>query len=817
MFKNYFKTTFRSLRKNRIFALINIFGLSIGLTAAIFIFQYTYFQFSFDDYHQKSERIYRVINERYEGDKMIQKGQITYSAVGPQLADDYPEILDHTTVNFFTNRTLTYNEQPFQSELVPLVENSFFDIFSYELIFGDKDEIFSSPYEVALSVSFAQKVFGADHQNELSDFMGETIFLGSDKVPMKVVGIFSDVPNNSSLKFDMLFSRELVMTWWGESARFSWTGSDYFHYVELAENADASIFSEKLEDFSDKYFKGGEVTGTIEKFKLQPLNEVHLNPEYEYENHQTADGRMVWILVMTAAFILIMAWVNYVNLTTSRSLQRAKEVGLRKVIGASRNQLIGQFMMESLILNSIAFLFSITLIQILQSSFVNLVDEQLDLASFFLAEVFSTPIWVSLIILVLAGSFLSGIYPAFVLSKYKPSETLKGNFSKGKQGIWMRKGLVIFQFILSTILIGGSYLVVKQTNFMRQQDVGANIEQVMTVAGPAVTSLDTTFVTHIGAFLNTLENNSNVIKAGSSNSDFGERLPRTFNVTVKGQSDGHMLNRMGINYGFLDVYEVDFKAGRNFRVSDHDKDWGLLEACLLNETAAKLFGFDQAEDALNKKLSFFGKDWTIVGVTADFHQRSLKETIEPLIMLPLYDGGDDTYHIRISGSNIDETVAYVANIYDEFYPGDLFEYGFTDQDFENFYRTDRQFSKVFNIFSVIAIVIACLGLFGLVGFAAVQKTKEICIRKVLGASVADILSLISKEFLFLIIVASTLALPFTYWAGKLWLSGYAYQTAIPFTFFLIPLVSVLVVATLIIVGQTLKTAQENPVKALHQD
>ncbi len=815
MFKNYFKTTLRSFGKNRVFALINIFGLSIGLTAAIFIFQYTYFQFSFDDFHDQSDRIYRVINDRYEGDKMIQSGQITYSAVGPQLAEDYPEVLDHTTINVFGNVTVSYDNKPFTLGTAPLVENSFFQLFSYPLIHGNSENIFNEPFQVALSESLAQTMFGTD--SGLDEFIGETIFYGSNKTPMQLVGIFEDVPHNSSLQFDILFSRETVMSWWGEESRFSWVGSDYFHYIVLAPNTDVGHVASKLDDFSDKYFKGNEVTGTFEKFKLQPLDEVHLNPIYEYENHDTADGRMVWILVMTAGFILIMAWVNYVNLTTSRALQRAKEVGLRKVIGASRAQLISQFMLESFVLNMLALAFSLTLIQTLQAGFVSLIDEELVFGEFLSAFQWGVPVWAWLIIMVIVGAFTSGIYPSFVLSKYKPSETLKGDFSKGKQGFWMRKGLVVFQFILSTVLIGGSYLVVKQTNFMRHQNIGADIEHVLTVKGPAITSFDTTFVSQIRAFLTTVEQNSKVIKAGSSTFDFGERLPRTFNVQVEGKADPHMLNRMGINYGFLDVYKIDLLAGRGFRPDDHTRDWQNLEASILNAEAARLFGFDDPQDAINKKLSFFGKDWRIVGITADFHQRSLKESIEPLIMLPLYEGGDDTYHFRISGENIDETVDYVASVYDEFYPGDLFDYSFTDQQFESFYKSDRQFGKVFNIFSVIAILIACLGLFGLVGFAAVQKTKEIGIRKVLGASVADILGLISKEFLLLIFIASCIALPFTYWAGKQWLEGYAYQTNIPFTFFIIPLITVLIIATVIIIGQTMKTAQENPVKALHQD
>jgi len=817
MLKNYFKTTFRSLWKNKVFTLINVFGLSIGLMAAIFIFQYTYFQLSFDDFHQKSENIYRVINERFEGDKLIQKGQITYSAVGPQLTQDFPEVLNHTTINVFGGVTLSYDEEVFNLQTVPLVEPSYFEFFDYPISFGSLEGTFESPFEIILTEGFAMSLFGISSREDLQSVIGETIFFGADRNPFVLKAIIRDLPENTSLDFEALISRETVMSWWGESARFSWTGSDYYHYLELAEEADLASVEAKLEEFSDKYFRGDEVTGTFEKFLLQPLDEVHLNPEYEYENHNTADGRMVWILILIGVFILVMAWVNYINLTTSRALHRAKEVGLRKVIGASRSQLIAQFLMESLFLNLAALFFSITLVQLLQAKFESLIDQKLDLIAFATTTTGFLPMWALWLVLVALGALFSGLYPAFVLSRHKPVETLKGNFSNSTEGVWLRKSLVVFQFVLSTALIAGTYLVVKQTNFMRQQDLGANVEQVLTVNGPSITALDTTFITTIGAFLNTLEQNSNVIKAGSSTNDFGERLPRTFNVTQVGDTDGHMLNRIGMNYGFLDVYEIDFAAGRNFRPTDHNKEYMLIESCILNATAAKLFGFDNPEDAISKKLSFFGKDWTIIGVTDDFHQRSLKEPIEPLIMLPLYDGGSDTYHIRLNTSNVDETIKYISSVYDDFYPGDLFTYGFTDQQFDQFYASDRQFGKVFNLFSLIAISIACLGLFGLVGYTAAQKTKEIGIRKVLGASVPDILKMISKEFLSLIVLAGMISVPLTYIAGKQWLKGYAYQTDIPTAFFIVPIGCMLIIAASIVIGQTLKTAKENPINALHQE
>jgi putative ABC transport system permease protein len=813
MLKNYFKTTFRSLRKNKTFSLVNILGLSIGLAACIFILEYAFFQLSFDKYHSKSDQIFRVINERFEGDQKIQISQITYSAVGPQMAEDYPEVVNYTTVNTFVDNVFSYKNIPTEISSILLVEPSYLEMFDVDVLAGNPETMVNENYQIVLTEAMAEKVFQTTDADWTS-YLGEILEMGSQRTKWQLSGVVANSPTNSSLPFEAILSRITLFSLWGESARFSWSNSDYFHYVELAEGVDYKEFEKKFDDFSVKYFRGDEVTGTFEKFRLQPLNDVHLYSDYEYEIHQTSDGRMVWILIIIAAFIMVMAWVNYINLTTSKSLQRAKEVGIRKVVGASRPQLVMQYLTESIILNLLAFLLAITLIQALQVPFNNLIEENLSLVGFATMEVGSLPVFFWIILVLLLGALSSGIYPAFVLSGFKPSQTLKGDYGKSTQGRILRKTLVTFQFTLSTALIAGTYLVGKQTQFMKNQELGVNLEQVVTVEGPSITNLDTTFVTHIQAFQSKLEQNSHVIKAGTSTNVFGSRLPRTFNVKKVGETEGHMLNRLSANYGFFDVYEIKMLAGRGFRPSDHNKDPNLIDNAIINEKAAKILGFESAQDALNRKMIFFGKEWNIVGITDDFHQRSLKDAIEPLLILPFYDGGGDTYQIRVSINDLPETVAYISKTYDEFFPGDIFEYGFMDARFNSLYKSDEQFGKIFNLFSLLAIAIACLGLFGLVGYTAVQRTKEIGIRKVLGASIADILQLLSKEFLWLVLIANVIGLPLIYMAGLSWLDGYAFRTNIGWLFFVLPLAAVVSISVGIILGQTLKTARLNPVNAL---
>jgi len=816
MFKNYFKTTLRSLRKNKTLSVVNILGLSIGLAASIFILEYAFFQLSFDKYHSKSDQIYRVINERFEGDQLLQRGQITYSAVGPQMAEDYPEILNHTTINPFVENVFLHDNKPTKIASSFLVEPSFFEMFDVEVLAGNPETMVSENYQIILTESMAEKIFQTSNANWTS-YLGTVLEMGSQRSKWQLSGIVADPPADSSLQYEALLSRVTLFSLWGESARFSWTNSDYYHYVELAKNVDYRRFQEKFVSFSERYLTADDVTRKVEKFHLQPLSDVHLYSDYEYEIHQTSDGRMMWILIIIASFIMIMAWVNYVNLTTSKSLQRAKEVGIRKVVGASRVQLIRQYLTESIMLNLLAFILAITLVQVLQVPFNNLIEEKLSLLEFATMEVGSLSMIFWMILVLLLGALGSGIYPAFVLSGIKPPETLKGQYGKSTQGRILRKSLVTFQFILSTALIAGTYLVMKQTQFMKSQDLGVNMEQVITVEGPSLANFDTTIVSHMNAFLSELEQNAHIIKAGTSSNVFGGRMPRVFDVRRLGQTEEHMLNRLGANYGFFDVYQINFLAGRPFRPEDHKEDPRLIDAAIINEKALKVLGFKTAEEAVNKKLLFFGQEWTIVGITDDFHHRSLKESIEPMLILPIYFGYSDTYQIRVSTDNMPQTIAYIEQTYNEFYPEDVFEYGFMDARFNNLYKSDEQFGKIFNLFSLLAIAIACLGLFGLVGYTAVQRTKEIGIRKVLGASIADILQMLSREFLWMILLANFIGLPLVYFAAQSWLEGYAFRTNIGWLFFVLPVVTVAVISLGIVIGQTLKTVRMNPIRSLRYE
>ncbi len=813
MFKNYFKTTLRSLKRNKAFSAINIFGLAVGLTAAILIFQYAGFQKSFDQYFQNHDRIFRVMNERFEGDKMIQRGQITYSAVGPQLVEDYPEVEVSTTMNFYTNLLIRYEDNKLVQNRVPFADGNFFKVFDFELLAGTREGILSEPLSTVLTVSAAERLLGP--KDAISDYLDEVIYFHEDG--FKIVGIMEDVSQNSSLVFDMLLSRESLINWWGESARFSWVGSDYFHYIKLSEGAKASDLEAKLGDFSNKYFKGDEVTGTFEKFHLQPIGDVHLDESYEYENHSTMNGGLINILMLIAFFILIMAWVNYINLTTSRALHRAKEVGMRKVVGASIWQLRYQFLQEAVVVNLLGLILAITIVQIFQQQYNQFTGVEYSLLDTVILEYKGVSILYWFIGIFMIGTLASAAYPAFILSAFKPAQILKANVSKSSSGNVLRKALVVFQFVLSTSLIAFTVIVSSQTSFIRNYDLGYDTSQIMNINGPMDTDLDTTFVTAIHAFIDELESNSMIEKVGITGAEFGAQLSRTFNVRRVGSNQPVMLNRLPANYGFIDVYDIELLAGRGFRREDHNKDGRQIDKLVLNDKARELLGFESGLDAINKKVQLFGREFSVVGVTTNFHFRSVKETVEPIIMLPFYQVDGDIYHIRYNAKNTQEVVSFVAEKYEEFFPGDQFDYGFMDARVQSEYEQDVQFGKVFNVFSLIGISIACLGLIGLVGYSATRRTKEIGVRKVLGASILDILKVISVDFLMLIGVATLLALPLIYLGASDWLNSFQNRISLSIWFFIIPTLVVFVIALMIILSQTIRTAQANPVQSLRED
>jgi len=820
MIRNHFIAAWRNLKKNKLFSLINVAGLAIGMAACLLILQYVSFELSYDRFNANAENIYRVTNDRYQNGKLVQHGTITYSGIGKALKDDYPEVIENTRVEPFTDLVLGYGDKKIGNQKALLVDNSFLSMFSYPFVTGDAVHGLQYPNSLILTETLARKIFDVK-QNNFQSIIGKVIVISRDSLPYKVTAVCKDVPENSHLGFDMLVSYNTLYSGgngnWKE-ADYDFTDSDFWHYIQLKPGTDYKALQAKLGAFSQKHFQGNKVSGSDEKFLLQPLTRAHLYSDYEYEIGNIGNATVVWGLLIIAVLIIIIAWVNYINLSTAKSMERAKEVGVRKVAGATRQQLIRQFLTESLIINILGLAIALLVVYLLQNSFNNLIQHKLSLAYLFTKGLNGYTISIAVIGLLIAGILGSGFYPAFILSSFKPIMVLKGKFSTSGKGIVLRKALVVGQFAITVTLIISSFIVYQQIRFLNKQNLGFNLSQILVVKPPVLTGWDSTFIDKENNFKNELKQLPHVYGASVIGRTAGDELARAFDVrrTDKNTDDKVSMRRLSVDADFLNLYDVKLLAGRNFGSADFNSDWNKLHRVILNESAIKVLGFTSAEEAVNKKIKLFGREWDIVGVINDFHQKSLRYPVEPVILQPSY-GTDNPICVKVDAKDIATTVASIRTKFISFFPGNFFDYYFLDEKFNRQYADDQLFGKVFGIFAGFAIFIACLGLLGLSLFATAQRTKEIGVRKVLGASVGNIVLLLSKDFIKLVVIAFLIASPLAWLLMHRWLQDFAYRISINWWVFLLAGVLAIVIALGTISFQAIKAALMNPVKSLRSE
>ncbi len=820
MLRNYFKTAWRNLTKNKTFSLINIAGLSIGMAACLLILQYVSFQLSFDQFNKNAADIYRVVNDRYQNGKLAQHGTITYSAIGKAMQDDFPEVINHTRVEPFDGQIITYGNKKIGDQKVLAVDNSFLSMFSYQILAGNKITGLQNPNSIILTKSLARKIFDVKGNN-FESLVGKTVVISRDSLPYKVTAILNDVPENSHLSFDMLLSYNSLYSggnggW--KQADYDFTDSDFWHYIQLKHGTNYKALEAKLPAFSERHFQGNKVSGSIEKFYLQPLSKAHLYSDFEYEIGNTASATVVWGLLIIAALIIILAWINYINLSTAKSMERAKEVGVRKVAGASKQQLIKQFLTESFIINLIALSIAFLIVTLVQQGFNNLVQHQLSLSYLFEKGLNGYNISTSLIILIIAGIFISGFYPAFMLSSFKPILVLKGKYTTSGKGIFLRKVLVVSQFAITITLIIGSFVVYKQMSFINQQNLGMNLSQILVVKPPILTGWDSTFISRENSFKNELKQLPHVKGASVIGRTPGVEMARAFDIhrTDVNTNDKLSMRNASVDADFMNVFDVKLLAGRNFTNTDYNPNWEKLHNVILNEYAVKQLGFNADKDAIGKTISLFERNWDIVGVIKDFHQKSLRYPVEPTILLPSY-GTDNPICIKTDTKDLASTINAVKTKYATFFPGNYFDYYFLDEKFNEQYKNDMLFGNIFSIFASFAIFIACLGLLGLSLFATAQRTKEIGVRKVLGASVSNIILLLSKDFIRLVIIAFVIASPVAWFIMHNWLQDFAYRINISWWIFFAAGLLAVIIALTTISFQAIKAAIANPVKSLRTE
>ncbi|GAB2586722.1 ABC transporter permease [Spirosoma areae] len=817
MLRNYLKIALRNLWKNKVFSTVNLMGLVVGITACLMILQYVSFELSFDQFQPDIDRIYRVTNDRFQQGKLVQHGTITYPTIGKAMATDYQEIDSYTTMGEGGRIKLRRANTVFTEEQSFFVDEHFLTFFTFPLLVGDPKTALKAPNSLVLSESNARRIFGVQ-PSEFAKLIGKSLLIDLDTQPYQITGIMTDVPATSHLQFGALISYETLVRTQGDWVKTSWEGSDMWHYLKLRPAADAASLERKFPAFSTRHFNGDKVSGSVEKFYLQPLRKAHLYSDYEYEIGIVNNGKAVWTMLAIAAFILLIAWINYINLATARSLERAKEVGVRKVAGATASQLIGQFLSESVLLNLLALALALGLAVALQPLLNNLIGKPLSLSLLTGNGYGGSLMVVGLVAVFCLGTLLSGFYPAFAIAAFQPISVLKGSFRRSVKGVWVRKSLVVFQYTASVVLIVGTFIVFRQIDYMRKENLGFDMEQMLVMTGPGLTRWDSTSIERISSFKTELKRYPAIKAATASVNLFGDRLSRSFNVKRIGSSEakGVTVSRMGVDFDFFDTYKIKLLAGRNFLPTDSHTNGDKVVNAIMNNSAIRLLGFRDAASAVGQKVKLFGREWEIVGVVSDFHQQSLRHPIEPIVFQPFYTNGG-YYSVKIATTDLDRTIDRVKQQYQTFFPGNNFSYFFMDEQFNRQYRDDQIFGKITTFFSLLAVLIASLGLFGLSSYTIAQRTKEIGIRKVLGASVPGIVALLSKDFLKLVLVSIVIASPIAWYAARQWLQDFAYKIDIDWWVF--PLVGVLAIgiALMTVSFQSVKAALMNPVKSLRSE
>jgi len=803
MLKNFFKTAVRNIFKHKVFSFINIFGLAIGIAACLLILQYVNFELSYDKFEKNSSRIFRLQLDRYNEGKVTTQWAAGATGIGVAVKEALPEVETYAKLTKGYG-IISYKDQQFREEKMYFASKDFLPMFSYRALKGNVNDALKDVNTAVITSTTAKKYFGTE------DALGKVISLNK-KDDFKIAAIVADPPANTHLKFDVLlsFATFIKMTRPEVDTRWDWDG--FFNYILLKPGVDPKMVEKKIADLVQKKW-GDEMKVHNEGmvFKLQPLPDIHLYSNFMVEAEANGDGKAVYFLLVIAIFIIVIAWINYINLSTARSIDRAKEVGVRKVMGSYRIQLIGQFMFESILINLLSVFLAFVLIILFLPLFNSLTGKDVSLSL-----IKETSFWLALSALFITGAFLAGLYPAFVLSSFKPISVLKGKLARTGKGALLRQSLVIIQFASSVALMIGTFAVYRQLTYMQKQDLGVRIDQTIVLRGPNVT--DSTYNDKLNSFKIAMLNTPGITAISASTEVPGGKVGWNAGGIRLVGSDPRKANQyriIGIDYDFINTFGLKILKGRNFSkqfATDPD-------AVLFNEAALKLIGFDKPEDALNKQIEFWGHQYTIIGVVSNHHQESLRQNYDAFIFR-LIPNNNNFYSLKLQAGNKnwDQVISTAETQWKKFFPGNPFEYFFLDQHFGEQYNSDKQFGKTFALFAVLAIIVASLGLLGLASFATTQRTKEIGIRKISGAGIFSILLLLTKDFIRPVIISFLIATPVIYYLLEKWLDNYAFKISINPWMFILPAILILLIALVTISTQTIKAASENPVKSLRTE
>ena len=806
MIKNYFKTAWRSLWKNKTFSAINIFGLSVGVAAFLLIINYLRFEYSYDDAHIKKDRIYRIPMMTKEKGGKEQTFAFTYPAVAPALKKDFPEIEEAARFRR-QGGIVTYKDQKIiEPGTLFYADGSLFNIFSFRFVKGSAATAFKELNDAVITEETAKKYFG----NE--DPIGKPLHYRNEDYIVKAV--LEDLPANSHIRFNILINYEKYIQLTQGAANTSWGWSDFYTYVLLKPGTEAKVLEAKFPAFAERYMGTDMKQRDYQNsFYLQPLKDIHLRSKYDYEMAGNGNFSYLKYLGIAALFILFIAWINYVNLSTAHSLDRSKEVGIRKVVGAGKFQLVRQFLSESFFLNIIAIIIGILVFRLTLPAFSTLVEK--DLSSLVIAD---WRFWVFVVIIFLLGTLLAAFYPAFVLSSFQPIYSIKT--SQGATGLkggknFLRKSLVVLQFIAAIVLITGAIGFYKQLHYMQTRDLGVNIKQTLVVQQTANT--DSSSIPSFNSFINDMVANPAIQSVTASTSVPGAEVGGSSDYALKNSQSGKRCRNLGVDNKFIDAYGLKIVAGRGFTNDRPAVDTNVLVNIILNETAVNVFGFAKNEDAVGQYIDGSGFHCKVIGVVKDYHQESLQNSFDPIVFYPEEERNFGNFSLKINTANLPVLMDFVKQKWSTYYPQSPFRFFFLDDQFNAQYKTDKLFATVLWLFTAIAIVIACLGLFGLSLFTIAKRNKEISIRKVLGATLFQITSMITKDYLKLVLLAGIVALPVAFILVNNWLQDYAFHIGIGIWFFILPILLIITIAVLTVLYQSVRAGIANPVKNLRSE
>jgi len=809
MIRNYFKVAFRNLWKNKGFTAINIIGLATGLTTCLLILFFVMDELSYDKYNTKLDRIYRIDNDiKFGGTHFILA--VSPEPMGPAVKRDYPQVEQQVRMRNYGGMLVKKGNENIMEGMVLYVDSTIFDVFTFPMIEGDPRTALVDPKCVVITETMAKKYF-----NTTKNVVGQRLVI-NDTSSLKVTGVMKDIPRESHFRYDFFISLNGSIEPWEVG---NWVSNNLNTYIVLKPGTNPKKFEEKLAELNDRYIgpQAKQLLGvTMEEFKksgnrdehlLFPLKKIHLYSNKTAELDANGSIQYVYIFSAIAIFILVIACINFMNLSTARSSNRAKEVGVRKVLGSMRKNLVWQFLTESMLISCIALVLALAFAILLLPFFNQLSGKEMSISLL-------TNSWVlpSLVILVLVVGFLAGSYPAFYLSSFQPIMVLKGKLAKGFKSGWLRSSLVVFQFAVSIILIVGTAVIYKQLNYIRTKNLGFNRDQVLVLQDTDPLG------NQAKAFMQEVLNMS-----GVKNSTMTAFLPtnnwRTDNAlyteAVPDEKHAASMQIWNIDEGYIPTMGMQMAQGRNFS-KDMPTD---SNAIIINEAAARLLGF---QDAVGKNLyswdNFPDKKlfpYHIIGVIKDFNFNSLREQVSPMALKLREQRSGMAF--KVDTKNIQSLVSQIEGKWKAMVPGMPFKYSFMDDDFNNIYKDETRIGRIFVSFASLAIFIACLGLFGLVTYAAEQRIKEIGIRKVLGASGGNIVSMLSKDFLKLVAVSLVFAIPVAWWAMNRWLQDFAYRVNVGVWVFVIAGFLALLIALVTVSFKAIGAALMNPVKSLRTE